>query len=88
MFGFGLSSAIFAWFSFVEASSSCSNGFTSGMLGVDVCGARYAGSAWSSRSTRTTIVESCVGKQQHWSQQGAQGTKEDLNIGEGAMPAS
>lgn len=62
MFGFGLSSAVFACFFSVETSKSCSNGFTSGMLGVDVCGARYAGSASSSRSTRTTIVESCSEK--------------------------
>jgi hypothetical protein len=65
MFGFGLSSAVFACSFFVDASKSRSNGFTSGMLGVDVCGARYAGSASSSRSTRTTIMGGCGKKSQH-----------------------
>lgn len=65
MFGFGLSSAVFACLFSVDASKSCSNGFTSGMLGVDVCGARYAGSASSSRSTRTTIMGGCSNKSQH-----------------------
>jgi hypothetical protein len=75
--GFGLLSAAFASpssLSFEAASKLCSSGFTSGMLklGVDVCGARNAGSASSSRSSRTTIVGDCCVRAQHRSRGGAQ----------------
>lgn len=74
--GFGLISAAFASpssLSLEAASKECSSGFTSGMLklGVDVCGARYAGSASSSRSSRTTIVGDCRVGAQHWSRREA-----------------
>jgi len=89
MLGFGLSSAVFACSSFVEASRSCSKGFPRQILGVDVCGARYAGSASSSRSTRTTIVEGCSNSAQHRSQGQAQNIQRRLPECEvRAMPAA
>lgn len=88
MLGFGLSSAVEGFSIVVDASRPCSNGFTSGMLGVDVWGARYAGSTSSSRSTRTTIVEDCGRKAQHWSRDKAHDIQRSLSIDVvGAMPA-